>query len=489
MTPNVTAAHSCHSWTKRTNQPGSPLAGAHGLQGLAHRGGSGAAVSVSMAFWLHFIFDTGSSPWAASCGRSPCEKTRSIGPGSYGREPLLDQVDRLFELAERARIYAPVLQVEAPRRILRHGRNVLLLTALLLYVLAIGIADYVTGPGVSFALFYALPVALSGWYLGWRAALLSSVAAGAGLYAGDLVLREEALTAGYLWNTGVRMVFIAVIGQLFARVRTDRERLAKLLSQETSARQETVEQLRHRERLALVGQVASGVAHEVGTPLNVIAGRARLITEPDTTLDEARRHALAMLEQSERVAATIRQLLDFARRRGPQHAPADLHMLVQRVLDLLRPLAAKRQVELELLRCEEAPLAAVDSTQIEQALGNLIVNAMQAIKERGAVKVCVRRIVRAPPQPAPEGGSEHIAICVEDNGVGIPAENLERIFEPFFTTQGAGRGTGLGLSICSEIVRDHRGWIEVESEVRRGSRFTIYLPRLRARRPEDAPSA
>lgn len=395
----------------------------------------------------------------------------------------------MFESAERARIRTSALQVEARRRVLQPGRNALLLTALLVCVLVIGIADYVTGPHVSFALFYAVPVALSGWYLGWGPALLTSFAAGVGLYAGDMVLRADALTAGYLWNSGVRMAFIAVIGQLLSRVRTDRDRLAKLLRQETSARQETVEQLRHRDRLALVGQVASGIAHEVGTPLNVIAGRARLITEPDTRLDEARGHALAVIEQSERVAVTIRQLLDFARRRGPQHAPADLHELAQRVLDLLRPLAIKHQVEVELQRCEETPLAAVDSMQIEQALGNLIVNAMQAIKERGVVKVRVSMVVVAPPATAPDGSREHVAISVEDDGVGIPPENLGRIFEPFFTTQGAGQGTGLGLSISNEIVRDHRGWIEVESEVWRGSRFTIYLPRLRAHRAEDAAAA
>jgi two-component system NtrC family sensor kinase len=357
----------------------------------------------------------------------------------------------------------------------------LLLTVLLVCVGAIGITDYATGPHVSFALFYAIPTALGGWYLGGWAALLISAAAAIGMYAGDLVLREDALTSGYLWNTAVRWVFVLVVGQLLARVRKDRERLAQLLSLETSARQETVEQLRHRDRLALVGQIASGIAHEVGTPLNVIAGRARLITEPDTTLEEARGHALAVLEQSERVATTIRQLLDFARRRGPQHARINLHDLARRVLDLLRPLAAKRKVEIELVQWGEPPIAAVDATQIEQALSNLIMNAVQAVTNKGGepglVKVRVEVVSRAPRDAAPgEPASEHIALSVEDNGVGVAPENLQRIFEPFFTTQRSGQGTGLGLSITNEIVRDHRGWIEVESEVLRGSRFTAYLP-------------
>jgi signal transduction histidine kinase len=376
-------------------------------------------------------------------------------------------------------------------------RSALLLTGLLLCVVTIGITDYATGPHVSFALFYAIPIALSGWYLGGGAALLTSAAAGVGMYAGDLVLREDALTSGYLWNTAVRLVFVLVVGQLLARVRTDRDRLSQLLSQETSARQATVEQLRHRDRLALVGQIASGIAHEVGTPLNVIAGRARLITEPDTTLDEARTHALAVLEQSERVATTIRQLLDFARRRGPQHARVNLHDLARRVLDLLRPLAAKRQVELELLPLRAPPIAAVDATQIEQALSNLIMNAVQAVTnragERGLVRVGIEVAMKAPPDAAAEPDSEHIALSVEDNGVGIAPENLARIFEPFFTTQRAGHGTGLGLSITNEIVRDHRGWIEVESEteseIGRGTRFTVFLPTaVKADAPMEPPA-
>jgi signal transduction histidine kinase len=360
----------------------------------------------------------------------------------------------------------------------RSWRSIVLLTALLLCVGGIGIADSVTGPHVSFALFYAVPVALSGWFLGWGAALLTSIATGVGLYAGDLVLRMDALTSGYLWNTAVRLAFIGVVGQLLARVRTDRDRLSQLLTKETNARQETVEQLRHRDRLALVGQVASGIAHEVGTPLNVIAGRARLITEPDTTSEEARTHAHVVLDQSERVTATIRQLLDFARRRGPQHARINLHDVARRVLELLGPFATKRQVELLLLPWSVLPIAAVDATQIEQALSNLIMNAVQAIKERGVVKVRVDVVTTASPDCGPSvSASEHVALSVEDNGAGIAPENLQRIFEPFFTTQRAGEGTGLGLSITREIVRDHGGWIAVESQPWRGSRFTIYLPR------------
>ena len=314
------------------------------------------------------------------------------------------------------------------------------------------------------------------WFGSW-AALGISAAASLGIYMGDLSQQVGELSFAQLWNTTVRLILLVAIGQFTARVRRDRDILRRLLAKETTARIATVEQLRHRDRLATVGQISSGIAHEVGTPLNVIGGRARLITETDTTLIEAKQHAAAIVEQSERVASTIRQLLDFARRRGPQQEMAHIGDLARRVLGLLRPLAGKRSVELVLLSGGTAAAAAVDSTQIEQALSNLVMNAIQAIPDGGTVRVGVDTVSR----PMPEDGSgpllEHVRLTVEDSGTGIATENLPHIFEPFFTTQQAGAGTGLGLSITHEIIRDHGGWIEVRSEPWKGSRFTVFLPK------------
>ncbi len=349
--------------------------------------------------------------------------------------------------------------------------------ALLVPVLFIGLIDWLTGPRITMTLFYALPMMLAGWFLGSWAALGISAAASLGIYMGDLSQQVGELSFAQLWNTTVRLILLVAIGQFTARVRRDRDILRRLLAKETTARIATVEQLRHRDRLATVGQISSGIAHEVGTPLNVIGGRARLITETDTTLIEAKQHAAAIVEQSERVASTIRQLLDFARRRGPQQEMAHIGDLARRVLGLLRPLAGKRSVELVLLSGGTAAAAAVDSTQIEQALSNLVMNAIQAIPDGGTVRVGVDTVSR----PMPEDGSgpllEHVRLTVEDSGTGIATENLPHIFEPFFTTQQAGAGTGLGLSITHEIIRDHGGWIEVRSEPWKGSRFTVFLPK------------
>lgn len=349
--------------------------------------------------------------------------------------------------------------------------------ACLVPVLLIGLVDWLTGPRITLTLFYALPIMLAGWFLGGWAALGTSAASSLGIYMGDLSQQIGALTFAPIWNATVRLLLLVTIGQFAARVRRDRDKLRQLLARETTARIATVEQLRHRDRLAMVGQIASGVAHEVGTPLNVITGRARLITEPDATLAEAQQHAAAILEQSERVVTTIRQLLKFARRRGPQREQTHIEELARHVLDLLRPLASKRNVELILLPCRTEAVAAVDSTQIEQALSNLVMNAIQAIPSGGVVHVEVDTAHRSPPEEGSRSAIEHVRLTVEDNGTGIAAENLPHIFEPFFTTQRAGEGTGLGLSITHEIVHDHGGWIEVRSEPWSGSRFTVFLPK------------
>lgn len=358
-----------------------------------------------------------------------------------------------------------------------HPYRTLTLLALLAPVVLIGLVDWLTGPHVSLALFYAIPITLTGWLLGGMAALLASAAAGFGIYFGDLAQQADSLAVRHLWNTTVRLVFLIAVGQFTARMRRDRDRLRALLSRETTARIETVEQLRHRDRLAMVGQVASGIAHEVGTPLHVITGRARFITESDATIEDARRHATAIIEQSDRVAATVRQLLDFARRRGPQRDDVNLLDLARRILGLLRPLAAKQQIELTLAPDSVAARASVDPNQFEQALSNLVMNAILAIHGSGTVTVRLWPVRKMPPSDVGGQLADQVAISVQDTGTGIAPADLAHIFEPFFTTRRAGEGTGLGLSITQEIVRDHGGWIEVESDQWNGTRFTVVLPK------------
>jgi two-component system NtrC family sensor kinase len=350
------------------------------------------------------------------------------------------------------------------------NRRITLLVLLSGAVGGIGWIDWVTGPRTSFALFYLIPIQVAGWWLGGAHAWLLTGCACLAQFLADVAWTGPPPDLNAIWNLFTRVVLLGALGHMTARVRRDRDTLDERLAQRTSAHIAAVEQLRHRDRLALAGQIAAGIAHELGTPLNVVSGRAQLILEKDATREEIERHVHSIREQAERVTATIRQLLDFVRRRGPDLGPTDLNELCRQVVELIQPFATKRQVRLEFTPADQACVVPVDYNQIQQAVSNLIMNAIQAMAEGGQVRVRVRNVVTHSEKDA------QVAIEVEDTGTGIAPENVKRIFEPFFTTQKAGEGTGLGLSITEGIVRDHGGRIDVESDLGKGSRFTFYLP-------------
>jgi len=253
---------------------------------------------------------------------------------------------------------------------------------------------------------------------------------------------------------------------------------AQKVASESAARIRAVEQLRHADRLTTVGKLASGLAHELGTPLNVIAGRAKMIAtgeidSPEEGADSAR----IIAEQAERMTRIVRQLLDFARRRANEKRSTDLGALARQTVSLLEPIAAKRGVSLRCEALADPVSASVDASQIQQALANLVVNAVQASdRERGvSIRVSVRDTAPEGPH-GPRPGGPFALLEVHDQGVGIPAEQLPEVFDPFFTTKAVGEGTGLGLSIAHGIAQEHGGWIDVESEPQRGSCFRIWLP-------------
>lgn len=255
------------------------------------------------------------------------------------------------------------------------------------------------------------------------------------------------------------------------------------LAGETEARLRAIEQLRHADRLATVGKLASGIAHELGTPLGVALVRANMISAGRISGEEARDGARIIADQVERITRIVRQLLDFARGKsvrppgeGARREPVDVASLAEKTLSLVQPLADKRQLTLEVHAAPGLPRPSIDEGQIQQVLLNLVVNSIHASDHPGKVMVDVS--VANTTAPADLGGSkgEYLCLSVADQGAGIPAEILPRIFEPFFTTKGVGEGTGLGLSVAYGIVREHGGWIDVQSASHQGSRFSIYLP-------------
>jgi signal transduction histidine kinase len=251
-----------------------------------------------------------------------------------------------------------------------------------------------------------------------------------------------------------------------ARTRADDESAKKLAA---------LEQLRHADRLRTVGTLASGIAHELGTPLAVITMRAKMIASGEIPKEEAAQSCTIIAAQAARVTVIVRHLLDFARRRTPKRARAELRSLTERAATLLSALARKSNVDVVVDEASEPVHANVDASQIEQAITNLVINAVHAMPRGGTVTVATRNTRAAPPSDA-DNERDCAVIEIRDEGNGIAKDHLDRIFEPFFTTKGVGEGTGLGLSVTHGIIEDHEGWMTATSEIGKGSTFTLYLP-------------
>ncbi len=266
------------------------------------------------------------------------------------------------------------------------------------------------------------------------------------------------------------------LGESLNRMCSQLEQSQATVREEAAARIAAMEQLRHADRLKTVGRLAAGMAHELGTPLNVVSGRAELIASGKLSQDEIGQSAGAIQAETKRMTEIIRHLLDFARRNTPRRAPVNLEQLAGRTIDLMAPLAEEHGVGLSLRGDAGPAVAMLDGDQIQQVLTNLIVNAIQAMPNGGAVKLAVCRTPAKPPEGSEATEGEYYRIDVDDDGEGIAEEDIPHVFEPFFTKKAVGEGTGLGLAIAYGIVQEHGGWIEVASPPEEGSRFSVYLP-------------
>ena len=229
------------------------------------------------------------------------------------------------------------------------------------------------------------------------------------------------------------------------------------------------ERLLQSEKMASVGQLVSGVAHELNNPLTAVTGFAQvLLARPDLDAG-ARSHIQKIYEEGERAAKIVLNLLSFARRRRPAKELVDINVLVERVLELRSYDFGMRNISLDMELDRHMPAVMLDPDQIQQVLFNLVKNAEQAMTEaNGGGRLTVRSL------PGPDG--RNVRVAIGDDGPGIPAEVQRRIFDPFFTTKEAGEGTGLGLTISYSIIDEHNGRILVENGAEGGAVFTIELP-------------
>ncbi len=246
---------------------------------------------------------------------------------------------------------------------------------------------------------------------------------------------------------------------------------------EYDARLKTLDQLRHTERLSTFGLISAGIAHEIGTPLNVVDGRAKMIICDDLDAEETKKCAAIIKNQAERMTLIIRQLLDFTRRPEQHIASENIVMLIKQIFQLLHPMSSKQHVTFALNKDEEAEVVlSVDGSQIQQVMINLLINSVQAMPDGGTVSVSVTNEFLAGLQSENQTPQRFLKIRIVDEGEGICKEVLEHIFTPFFTTKTISTGTGLGLSIAHGIIEEHGGWIDVESSVLNGACFSVYLP-------------
>ncbi len=240
-----------------------------------------------------------------------------------------------------------------------------------------------------------------------------------------------------------------------------------LIVERTQAEEEKArlhEQLLHADRLATIGKLAAGIAHELSEPLGAILGFAQLAgTVPDLP-PQTRQDLEKIVQASLRAREIIKKLLFFGRQTPPARAPIDLNRVVRDGLTILEPRFDAARIQLTLELAAELPTLIADPGQIAQVVVNLVLNSIQAMPAGGTIVVST----------SAEG--DRVCLTVADTGIGMPKEILAQIFEPFFSTKEVGQGTGLGLAVVHGIVSSHGGSIEVTSEPGRGSRFEVRLP-------------
>lgn len=224
------------------------------------------------------------------------------------------------------------------------------------------------------------------------------------------------------------------------------------------------EQLRHADRLATIGQLSAGVAHELNEPIGSIMGFAQLIQKNPDLPEQAQKDIEKIMKASLHAREVIKKLMLFARQMPPQKKRVNLNQIIEDGLYFLESRCVKEGIKVIRELAEDLSEVTADPAQMTQVLVNIIVNAIQAMPEGGMLTIHTRN------------SGKFVTLNIEDTGVGIKEKELNQIFLPFFTTKDVGKGTGLGLAVVHGIVISHGGSIKVASKVKEGTRFTIQLP-------------
>ena len=264
------------------------------------------------------------------------------------------------------------------------------------------------------------------------------------------------------------------------------------LFRDVTAQKRLEEQLRQSQKMEAIGQLAGGVAHDFNNILTVIHGHASLLLAGGNLTGVSARSAQQISQAADRAAGLTRQLLAFSRRQVMQPRQLDMNELVANMTKMLARILGE-DIALQLNYSPQPAQVQADAGMMEQVLMNLAINSRDAMPKGGLLAIKISTIevdARWLAEHSERRTGRFVCLSVLDTGCGIPSENLRRIFEPFFTTKEVGKGTGLGLATVYGIVKQHQGWIEVESESGKGTAFKVFLPRsVEAAEPANEPPA
>lgn len=278
----------------------------------------------------------------------------------------------------------------------------------------------------------------------------------------DLLALES--LAGFLTSVVSSVDRYQILQDTIQILQTTQEELQERMEAQRAAENKLVQAA----KLAAVGEMAAGVAHELNNPLTTVAGFSELVLEELPEESSQREDLEMVLKEAQRARNVVRRLLDFARQSESLRVRADLNEVIEDVAVLMRHLLETSEIEFEMRLGENLPWVLIDRDQIKQVVLNLLHNALHAMPEGGALSVMT--------ETRQKEEQDWLTMIISDTGKGITPHDLERVFEPFFTTKANQGGTGLGLAVSYGIVTDHHGFIDVESEPEQGTSFIVWLP-------------
>ena len=238
--------------------------------------------------------------------------------------------------------------------------------------------------------------------------------------------------------------------------------------------------IRRMERLKTIGDMAAGLAHEIRNPLVPIKTCLDLLTgEHGVDAESIKKIAVCAYKEVERIEALLGEIMDYSRPRQPVFKDEDINNIVEKTAIFIEYEAKKAGITIDRKYDKSLPAIKVDGEHMKQVLLNLLINAIDAVNGNGRISIATRKVKHVLSPSGMIGEKEYLQIEITDNGAGIPEESIERIFNPFYTTKHASKereGTGLGLSIVQEIITEHHGFVQVRSELGKGSSFLVNLP-------------